>query len=72
MTECLAFKEELPSWYAPDGGGRGDEAQELNTVAHFAKSVQGWLSDSQGLALYQRSGDRHFLREIDIIHRPGL
>ncbi|HLM55731.1 MAG TPA: class I SAM-dependent methyltransferase [Pyrinomonadaceae bacterium] len=53
MTDCLAFKEELPSWYSPDGGGRADEAHELNTVAHFAKSVEGWLSDSQGLALYQ-------------------
>lgn len=53
MTELLAFKEELPSWYSPDGGGLGDEARELDAVAHFAKSVQGWLSDSQGLALYQ-------------------
>ncbi|HEV2860597.1 MAG TPA: class I SAM-dependent methyltransferase [Pyrinomonadaceae bacterium] len=53
MTDCLAFKEELPSWYSTDGGGRGDEAQELNRVTHFAQSIQGWLGDSQGLALYQ-------------------
>lgn len=53
MTDCLAFKEELPPWYSPDGGDGGDEARELNRVAHLAKSVQGWLGDSQGLALYQ-------------------
>src|SRR3712207_3807667 len=53
MTDCLSFKEELPSWYSPDGDGCGDEARELKTVADFAKSVQGWLGDSQGLALYQ-------------------
>lgn len=53
MSALLPFTEELPSWYSPGGDSRGQEAQELNEVAHFAKSVQGWLGDSQGLALYQ-------------------
>ena len=53
MTEQLLFEQELPAWYSPDGGCRGHEAEELRAVARFAESVQGWLSDSQGVALYQ-------------------
>lgn len=53
MTNHLWFEEDLPAWYSPAGGCQGDEAKELQAVAHFAKSVEGWLGDSQGLALYQ-------------------
>jgi MMP 1-O-methyltransferase len=53
MTDHLWFEEKLPAWYSPDGGCDGHEANELQAVAHFAKSVTGWLGDSQGLALYQ-------------------
>jgi cephalosporin hydroxylase len=53
MTDLLPFEEKLPSWFSPDGGGLGDEAEELSAVLNFAKSVPGWLGDSQGVALYQ-------------------
>jgi predicted O-methyltransferase YrrM len=53
MTHHLWFEEKLPAWYAPDGGSHESEAPELQAVTRFAKSVPGWLGDSQGLALYQ-------------------
>jgi hypothetical protein len=53
MTNHLWFEQKLPTWYSPDGGCHRHEAKELQAVTHFAKSVEGWLSDSQGLALYQ-------------------
>ncbi len=53
MTNDLWFEEKLPTWYSHEGGCNGHEATELQAVAHFAKSVTGWLGDSQGLALYQ-------------------
>ena len=53
MTNHLWFEEELPAWYSPKGGCHGDEATELHAVAELAKSVEGWLDDSQGIALYQ-------------------
>jgi hypothetical protein len=53
MTNPLWFEEKLPAWYSREGGCHGHEAKELQAVAHFAKSVTGWLGDSQGLALYQ-------------------
>jgi len=53
MTNHLWFEEHLPGWYSPEGGCHGHEATELQAITHSAKSVTGWLSDSQGLALYQ-------------------
>jgi MMP 1-O-methyltransferase len=53
MTNHLWFEQKLPAWYSTEGGCHVEEAKELQTVAHVAKSVTGWLGDSQGLALYQ-------------------
>ena len=53
MADHFWFEQRLPDWFSPEGGCDGDEAKELQAVAHFAKSVTGWLSESQGLALYQ-------------------
>jgi MMP 1-O-methyltransferase len=53
VTNHLWFEQKVPTWYAPDGGCYGHEANELHAVAAFAESIHGWLSDAQGLALYQ-------------------
>ena len=53
MTDHFWFEQKLPAWYSPEGGCLGHEAAELEVVTQFAKSVTGWLSASQGLALYQ-------------------
>src|SRR6187401_3209034 len=53
MTDHFWFEQKLPAWYSPEGGCHGQEATELEALTHFSKSVTGWLSESQGLALYQ-------------------
>lgn len=53
MTDHCWFEQKLPTWYSPDGGCHKQEAKELLAVTHFARSVTGWFSESQGLALYQ-------------------
>ena len=54
MTDHFWFEQRLPAWYSPDGGCHGHEATEWRRSLHFAKSVTGWLSASQGLALYHQ------------------
>jgi len=53
MTDHFWFEQKLPAWYSPECGCHGQEATELEALTHFSKSVTGWLSESQGLALYQ-------------------
>lgn len=49
----LYFAEQLPYWWNRDGGVEGAEAKELEAVRVLAERTEGWLSDQQGLALFQ-------------------
>src|ERR1041385_9011574 len=53
MVNHFLFEESLPAWYSSAGSSHEHEANELQSVTRFAQSVQGWLGDTQGLALYQ-------------------
>jgi MMP 1-O-methyltransferase len=48
-----AFTEDLPVWWQAGAGVNGVEREELQVIQALADRTEGWLSDSQGLALYQ-------------------
>lgn len=53
MASYRWFDEWLPAWYSPDANIREEELEEINKIHSCAQSVMGWLSKSQGTALYQ-------------------
>jgi len=47
------FSEELPSWFDSSGGAIGCDVEEFESICQFSSTVEGWLSEAQGIALYQ-------------------
>jgi predicted O-methyltransferase YrrM len=47
------FVEALPWWWRADGGVDGGSAADLQVIRALAERTEGWLSDAQGVALFQ-------------------
>ena len=53
MVSFLEFNETLPHWFNFNGGVVDSDLKELQTIRQFSSTVEGWLSEEQGIALYQ-------------------
>jgi len=47
------FNEALPHWFNSNGGVVGFDAEEFQSIRQLSSTVEGWLSEEQGIALYQ-------------------
>lgn len=47
------FEEVLPHWFDSNGGVTNSEVEEFQKIRQLSSNIEGWLSEEQGVALYQ-------------------
>lgn len=52
QTDVIPFDEDLPDWYTRSRVADPTLDSELASLKVFARSINGWLSEAQGMALY--------------------
>lgn len=53
MVSFSEFQQAVPHWFDFNGGVVGSDVKELKIIRQLSSTVEGWLSEEQGIALYQ-------------------